>query len=948
MPAGEFIGKCKAMTLLQKLGLVFESLSGSRFKIYLVFCAYVYIVIFPPNLVSYKLLAALAEHFHPKQTNKLFLKLTKHNGWSEFQRFESLVKVCLSIDLSGHTLDKFSHSLRIGSPNEALGGFLLSFQKKSTGVLSSSLTTTEYLEEMEARVTPAVLAQFLVAIGLQGHWKIADSKLHSLIVNLPDESLKRVSRIVKNYPSAAPILAFGLRGEYDLVDKSLEEKTFMITKEEVENQSPSTAVSAFYRWRNYSAAATVGLHQLEHLGEMEKIKTWKSSLISLHEASYSLTAKIHKLASGSSSKDALETLVRLDSQNIFKTSLIQNSSFRSLLERSEKSIENLSFSSIDLAISSYLDTQRFAILIEKLIAYDPAGFSSQQAAEIIKFAKTMELEHNLISSFTRKALSVGGLNTNLVMRSIENLEFGEVLSILEEKHVLFEQFFSIASFAGIQSMTNSDPVFEKYKSMFFEFWTSEEDFGRSRFELTNISKREALLSRLLNSHPLEMSKMITRTNFTNLHLNHILASAINNLAEGDYQSAHNLSKLVAKENPSWNLSRSIVNMSALRFEDKLKSNFQFQKSLSPDSKYLDNPAMASAIAGGFFDRSMTVLEKTFSKQEGIKLLGLSLPKLDWKNESILVFEHWGVSDEIRSAQEFKKLNESCENLTVICDPRLETWFKESFQNIAFIPFARQHKDWRSPRPGKKASPNYLSRYLPEQVLSDIESFDAVMPSSAITNERLVNRRNPADGEYLAKNESRFKIYSAEGKIKIGVVWRSGMLTGLRKFLYMAAEEIINPLLEISDIVEIHSIQHNCTLEEREYLRKSGVVQNDEVDFFSDLKAVGDYCSNLDLVVGLSTSGTEIAASVGTPVWMLGISPENYYPRTVGGQTKRDVLTANSEVISPRGNFERDRESVVADVMKEVVAKLRSTAIDGQNEFLSEFDGTEFPPPRITL
>lgn len=937
------------MTLLQKLGLVFESVSGSRFKILLMVFSYVYIVIVPPNLLSYKLLSALAGDLHPKLTNKLFLKLTKHKGWSESQRFESLAKVCLSIDLSGDTLDKFSQSLRIGSSNEVLGNVLLSFQKKNNADFTSSLTTLEVLEELGTQVLPEVLAQLLVAIGLQGHWKLADSKLHSLIAKLPDKSAKRVSRIVKNYPSAAPTSAFGLRGEDYLVNTSLEEKIFMITKEDVENQTPSTAVSSFYRWRNYNTAATVGMNQLEHIGKIEKIRAWKSSVVSLHLTSDSLISEIHQLAASSSASVVLETLVRSDSQNIFKTSLITNSSFQSLLEKSERSIENLSFSSSDLAISSYLDTHKFAILIERLIAHNPSEFSSQQSADVIKFAHTMKLESDSISSFSRKALAGGGLNTNLVMRSIENLQFGEVLSILEKKHgVLFEQFFPITSFAMIHSITNSDPDLEKYKFLLFEFWTSTKDFGVSRFELANISKREALLSRFLNSHPLEMSKMVMRTNFTNLHLNHLLASAINELEEGDYKTAHNLSKVVAKENPSWNLSRSIVNMSALRFKDNLKSNFEFQKSLIPDPKYLDNPAMASAITGGFYDRSRTVLEKTFSKQEGINLLGLSVPNIDWKNENILVFEHWGVSDEIRSAQEFKKLNEYCKNLTVICDPRLETWFKESFRNIAFIPFARQHKDWRSPRSQARASKNFLSWYLPEQVLSDIASFDAVMPSSTITNQRLVDRRNPEDGACLAKNESRFKIYSAEDKLRIGVVWRSSLLTGLRKFIYMTAEEIINPLLEISDLVEIHSVQHNCTTEEREYLRRNGVVQNDEVDFYNDLRAVGDYCANLDLVIGLSTSGTEIAASVGTPVWMLGISPENYYPRTVGGQTIRDVLTANSEVISPRGDFERDRELVVMDVMTEVVAKLRSLAIDGQNDFLTEFEDSQFPPPLINF
>ncbi len=69
---------------------------------------------------------------------------------------------------------------------------------------------------------------------------------------------------------------------------------------------------------------------------------------------------------------------------------------------------------------------------------------------------------------------------------------------------------------------------------------------------------------------------------------------------------------------------------------------------------------------------------------------------------------------------------------------------------------------------------------------------------------------------------------------------------------------------------------------------------------------------------ISSAPLELAAAVGTPVRMLGFSPENYFLRTTGGRSPEDRLTCNSEIVAPPWiDFSAPREECVALVMEDL-------------------------------
>jgi hypothetical protein len=70
----------------------------------------------------------------------------------------------------------------------------------------------------------------------------------------------------------------------------------------------------------------------------------------------------------------------------------------------------------------------------------------------------------------------------------------------------------------------------------------------------------------------------------------------------------------------------------------------------------------------------------------------------------------------------------------------------------------------------------------------------------------------------------------------------------------------------------------------------------------------------------------LAAAVGTPVLLLGFSPENLFLRTLGGQRSKDVLTANSELIAPQiDSFREERQVAVSQTVREAARRITDLA-----------------------
>lgn len=85
-------------------------------------------------------------------------------------------------------------------------------------------------------------------------------------------------------------------------------------------------------------------------------------------------------------------------------------------------------------------------------------------------------------------------------------------------------------------------------------------------------------------------------------------------------------------------------------------------------------------------------------------------------------------------------------------------------------------------------------------------------------------------------------------------------------------------------------------------------------------------SSFDLVIGVSSLPIELSAAAGTPVWMLGFSPETYYRRKNGGRTDCDVVTVNSTIIGPsqpRVAFARDDRVALHETIVRVQSRLET-------------------------
>lgn len=942
------------MNLLNSSGLVFERLYDSKLRRAILFASQFFIKAFPKNLISFKLFSATCSNLPSSVTDALFLRLVSNKNWTDFQRFESLLNSSKMVSLSPATIRLFYSSLSASGPDRFLGAYLLSLQDEVDANHKTKAISPDFVYSLEGLVKPEIMTKLLISLGVEGWWDLADEKLVKLIEVNPDDSAKKAIASLRSYPSSGVRVAIIKRYGDQHLPLIGEDRNSRISKRDVLKLSPNKAIHSLYRWQQYKSAHELGQKHLDRIGETEKIRVWKSSILShANKGPSAIASEVESRALETSKHEFFRLMSTTDTKGTFLAPLETNPNFQMELERSRMALKELSFSSDDLSLLSYGDKGFLEEMIDKIFtSTSPDELDSTQIADLLRRSKSTSVEKDKESKYSELAIRKKNVNPSLILRSAEHLEFSKLQKLLLELHdVKMSRFFNFPAFAGLASLNHLDEDGQLFISGMTEFWTSRKSYGVSRFETVSIAHREALLSRFLHSHPDEISQVAAGTNFSDLHLNHRMASAIKNFGDSNFEVALDLSAAVAQENPAWNLARTFVSHAALRSEspNKLKENFYFQKQLGSDDDFLDNASHIAGLAAGYFNRSETLAHKQLLWQSPLNFLGYSdLEDIGWKSDSILIFENQGVSDEVRNVQELRELNRISKDVTVVCEPRLEPILSESFKNISFVPFERAHRDWRSPKPNKTKWGSLLERFIPEDLLENMSSFDAILPSLALTNERLKGRKYPVVGGYLAADSNRFSNSGSSGKLRVGLVWRSGHSKGLRAFQYHSLEQVLEPLSKLYPMVEVHSIQHLLSSDERKYLDDKRAVVNEEVDFFNDFKSVADYCASLDVVIGISTSGTEIAASVGTPVLMLGATPENYYMRTAGGQTKRDVLTANSEIIGPRGTFNRDSKDVLEDVMSEVIARIKTHLNDPTKLLLSKYEGQHFPPPLVVF
>ena len=224
----------------------------------------------------------------------------------------------------------------------------------------------------------------------------------------------------------------------------------------------------------------------------------------------------------------------------------------------------------------------------------------------------------------------------------------------------------------------------------------------------------------------------------------------------------------------------------------------------------------------------------------------------WRGENIassrlLVWREQGVGDEILFASCYPDLLQRAGHLVIECDRRLVTLFARSF------PGATVRSETANPR---DADVHVAAGSLPRLLRSEV-------------------RRFPERSSWLVPDPARVALWrervAALGPgLKVGIGWRSRLMTEERKGAYTTLEQW-GPLFAVPGVVFVNLQYGDCAAELDAAEARFGVRVHRwaDLDLKDDFEAAAALTVNLDLVITPAMSAGELAGALGVPVWRLG-------------------------------------------------------------------------------
>lgn len=239
----------------------------------------------------------------------------------------------------------------------------------------------------------------------------------------------------------------------------------------------------------------------------------------------------------------------------------------------------------------------------------------------------------------------------------------------------------------------------------------------------------------------------------------------------------------------------------------------------------------------------------------------SFPVPQWHGEKLtsdtrlMCWKEQGIGDELMFLSCLPQLQQVADQLIVECDARLVTALSRSFPNITF----------------REAI--YYDDHAHSSVYDD---FDVHIPlGSAFAFMRPdVNAfaQSAAIVQPLPELKDRItrRIGKNDGRLKVGICWRSGNLSAARNVHYTSLSDWL-PIFQARDDVDFFNLQYGDFSEE---INNANSYYNlhincwPDIDYKEDFEALFALSSSLDLVITVGTAVSTISASVGTPTWLM--------------------------------------------------------------------------------
>lgn len=281
----------------------------------------------------------------------------------------------------------------------------------------------------------------------------------------------------------------------------------------------------------------------------------------------------------------------------------------------------------------------------------------------------------------------------------------------------------------------------------------------------------------------------------------------------------------------------------------------------------------------------------------------------WRGEALpsdarlMCWKEQGIGDELMFLSCLPQLQNQANNLIVECDERLVSALARSFPNIHFreaiyyddTDHSSVYDDFDFHIP--LGSAFGLMR-------QDIESFSHATPIIQPMTELR---------ERLSK-----RIGNNDGRLKVGICWRSGNLSTMRNVHYTSLSDWL-PIFSARDDVDFFNLQYGDFIDEVKNANQHYNLHINcwpDIDYKNDLEALFALSSSLDLVITVGTAVSTIASAVGTPTWLMSM------PSWTTFGTDRFLSFPDVRLFrSPLNGAVKDQIEIVANELKALPKKV---------------------------
>lgn len=263
----------------------------------------------------------------------------------------------------------------------------------------------------------------------------------------------------------------------------------------------------------------------------------------------------------------------------------------------------------------------------------------------------------------------------------------------------------------------------------------------------------------------------------------------------------------------------------------------------------------------YYENRLNVKEQYHLKKEELFSESKFWQGEDLKDKTVFVWSEQGIGDEIMFASCYQDIIDKAKMVIIECNKRLYTLFARSFPKVFFIPQLFE-----------------LIEEEKKRVFINVEPFRPIDYAVASGSLPLYYRKKiedfPQRKSYLTPNpflvkEWRKRYESFKDNFKIGICWRSGLLTAHRQKYFLKIEDFL-PIFLLPNVSFIN-LQYDECEKEIQSIEQNYPVRLErwtDVNLKDDFESVAAMMVNLDLIITSETSVGELGAALGVDVWRL--------------------------------------------------------------------------------